>query len=102
LPGEVAASIESIELRHDKDGNPIRKSKLHAKMPAITKLGEHFNLWEKEDAQSQTNNFFAVFLECVRTGEIEEEMKLRGLLPKVEAVEGEVVREEQAGSEPGQ
>lgn len=89
LPPEVAASIESIELRHDKEGNPIRKIKLHSKVPMLTKLGEHYQLWGKEAGiQSPTANFFQFFLEAGRSGEIEREMKRRGLMP---TAPGEVI-----------
>jgi len=89
LPPEVAASIESIELRHDKEGNPIHKIKLHSKVPMLTKLGEHYQLWGKEAGiQSPTANFFQFFLEAGRSGEIEREMKRRGLLP---TAPGEVI-----------
>lgn len=97
LPPEVAASIESIELRHDKDGNPIRKIKLHSKTAALNLASQQLKMVGKEgETQSVTANFFQVFLEAARSGEIEREMIRRGLLPAedAETIEVEAARKE--------
>jgi len=88
LPPEIAAAIESVEVRYDKDGNPIRKIKLHNKTAMLSKLGEHFGLWENESG-SPTANFFQFFLHAARSGAIDEEVRRRKGLN--DAVDGEIV-----------
>jgi len=83
LPDNVAASIESVEFSVTEEGKRyVKKVKFHGKQPALTKLGENQKLWGKDGGiQSPTANFFQFFLEAGRSGEIEREMKRRGLLP---------------------
>ena len=86
LPDDVAATIESVEWGYDSESGQkyIRKVKFHGKQPALTKLGENQKLWGSKDdpAQSERSNFFAIFLEAAKSGEIEREMIRRGLLPE--------------------
>jgi len=82
LPPEVAAAIESIEIRYDKDGNPIKKIKLHGKLGALDLLGRNQKLWGAKEDTSQQTNIFAFFIEAIHNGEFEKAAREKGLLPE--------------------
>src|SRR5262249_54451775 len=54
LPDHVAAAIQSIEVSHDRQGNPVHKIKFHSKAWALDKLGQHRKLWGPREDNSQT------------------------------------------------
>lgn len=77
----MAAAIESVELRHDKDDNPIKKIKFHSKLTALDKLEQHKKLWGPKEESTTNQSFYAIFLDGLRSGELQAEMQRRGLLP---------------------
>jgi len=61
LPDDITAAIESIQsdIRHDSgdsDGYTEKvKVKFHSKLHALTDLGKHLGIFEKDNKQKQTN-----------------------------------------------
>ncbi len=70
LPDDIAAAIESIQsdIRHDSgdsDGYTEKvKVKFHSKLHALTDLGKHFGIFEKDNKQQQNN--LADFLKAMK------------------------------------
>lgn len=84
LSDEDLATIKSIEIKTDQEGNKTVKLQLWDKQPALAKLGENKKLWgNREEASSQT--FFSIFLEGLRSGELEAEIERRKALDEQEA-----------------
>jgi len=99
LSPEAAAAVQSVSVRYDKDGRPIQSIKMHEKMGALDKLGQHFKLWGKDDNPTDAGEFFLAFLRDLKNGKIDAALRERGFLPpEDEAVEVEAVPV--AGSQP--
>jgi len=92
LSPEAAASVQSVSVRYDRDGRPIQSIKLHEKMGALDRLGQHFKLWGKDENPTDAGEFFLAFLRDLKNGKIDAALRERGFLPPLEeTVETEVV-----------
>jgi hypothetical protein len=85
------ASIKSMKVTTDEDGNTSVTLQLWDKQPALDKLGQHKKLWgSKDDNAPDQQNFVQFFLEAVKSGELQREAERRGLVPR-STIEAEVI-----------
>jgi hypothetical protein len=81
LSDEAAATIESIEFGVTEEGTKfVKKINFYNKQPALTKLGETKKLWGTKEDPAASNNFYAIFIEGIRSGELQEAMRKKGIL----------------------
>jgi hypothetical protein len=81
LSDEAAATIESVEFGVTEKGTKfLKKINFHAKQPALTKLGETKKLWGTKEDPTTQNNFYAIMIEGIRSGELQAAMRRKGIL----------------------